>query len=118
MHCQHLIKVEADVSSDGEATRAIITIPFQDTVSVLYAVILRKEADLLLLLDLELGPGDGSVVEVATDALKAGGFSCREIAHEGSHAGIGEEHRVHLRLTSVLRCTNKDQLSYFLFRHT
>ena len=80
MHCQHLIKVEAVVSSNGEASRAIVDIPLQDTVSSIIAVNLRKKAELFLL-ELELGPGDGSVVEVAREALEVGGFSRGEIAH-------------------------------------
>ena len=103
MQCQHILKVEADVSSDSEVSRAIRNIPLQDTVLVLTAVRLRKEAELLLLMDLNLGPGYGSMVEVATDALEAGGFSCGEIAHEGYHAAIRVENRVHLRLICVLR---------------
>ena len=90
-----MIKVEAFVSSDGEASRAVSIRPLQNTVLLLSDVTLRKEAELVLV-ELELGPGDGSVVKVARDALEAGGFSCGEIAHEGSHAVFGSDHRRHL----------------------
>ena len=58
---------------------------------------MHKETDLLLVY-LELSPGDGSVVEVAAYALEAGGFSLGEEAHKSPHAAIPEEHSVHMPL--------------------
>ena len=87
---------------DGEAFCAIAEVPLQDTVSVLFVEHLREEADLVLV-DLELGPGDGNVVEEATDALETGRFSRGQIAQYGRHTAFREEHSVNLQLTYGLR---------------
>ena len=118
MHSRHIKKVEAVVSTDGEATRAIVAIPLKDTVSVLFAPELRKETDSLLSVDLELSPGDGSMVEVAAYALEAGHLSFGLEAHKSPHAAIPEEHSMHTQLICVLRRADGDQLSDFTICHT
>ena len=86
--------------------------------SVLFAIRLYKETNLLLSVDLELGSGDGSMVEVAVYALEAGGFSLGEEAQDRSHAAVRVEHSMHVRLICVLRRPDGDQLSDFTICHT